>query len=79
MIALVVILFIKQIMRHHARTKSKFELFWDNDRIQRARMVKTFLDENGIEQIYNVPYSPSTKRSELLWAAETRSYREQVT
>jgi transposase len=43
-------------------------LFLDNASIHRSKKVTSFLKDNGIEAIYNVPYSPQFNPIEHVWA-----------
>ena len=42
-------------------------LFLDNATIHRSKKVTSFLKDNGIETIYNVPYSPQFNPIEHVW------------
>ena len=54
-------------------------IFWDNCKTHHAIVVRDYMAENNISQVFNVPYSPEYNGIELLWAYQKQKFRKQIT
>ena len=69
--------FIKDIIAENK--DKKIALFWDNASIHKSIKTRSFLIDNHIKSILNVPYKPDYNAIENVWAEAKKEFRKQLT
>ena len=69
--------FIKDIIAENK--DKKIALFWDNASIHKSIKTRSFLIDNNIKSILNVPYKPDYNAIENVWAEAKKEFRKQLT
>ena len=54
-------------------------MFWENASIHKSIKTRSFLINNNIKSILNVPYKPDYNAIENVWAEAKKEFRKQLT
>ena len=69
--------FIKDIIEENQ--DKRIALFWDNASIYKSIKTRSFMINNNIKSIFNVPYKPDYNAIENVWAEAKKEFRKQLT
>ena len=70
--------FIEFLTQLKAKTPHPFAILLDNASIHKTVAVKKFCNENEIEMMFNVPYTPWFNGIEEVWAMAKRHFKREM-